>query len=430
MNRSSVLKNASWIISVKILQSLLAVVISMITARYLGPANFGLINYASAIIAFALPIAYLGINSILVQELVSKPEKEGEILGTAIGSCFVSSLICILGIFVFVFILNYDEPITIAVCLLYSFSLITQVFEMIQYWFQAKLLSKYTAVISAVMYVVISIYKIFLLVTVKSIEWFAIANALDYGLIAICLHIIYRKLGGQKLSYSFVRFKYLFNKSKYYIISGIMVTIFAQTDRVMLKMMINETATGFYSAAVATAGLTSFFFSAIIDSGRPAIFDSLKIRKSLFEKNVKRLYSVVIYLALLQSAIICLFAPLIILILYGHDYFPAIDVLRIVVWYTTFSYIGAVRNIWMLAENKQRYIWMIDLSGALFNVILNVLLIHFFGVIGAAIASLFTQIFTNVIVGFILPPMRHNNRLMIESLNPKYILEMLRFRKR
>ena len=58
-----------------------------------------------------------------------------------------------------------------------------------------------------------------------------------------------------------------------------------------------------------------------------------------------------------------------------------------------FSYLGSVRNVWMLAENKQKYLWIINLSGALGNVILNLILIPIMGVNGAAVASLCTQIF-------------------------------------
>ena len=111
--------------------------------------------------------------------------------------------------------------------------------------------------------------------------------------------------------------------------------------------------------------------------------------------------------------------------MYGSDYSPAIVVLRIVVWYTTFSYLGSIRNIWILAEEKQKYLWIINLSGALFNVVFNLLLIPRLGIVGAAIASLATQIFTNVIIGFIIIPLRRNNVLMMESIHPKYIKEMI-----
>ena len=131
-----------------------------------------------------------------------------------------------------------------------------------------------------------------------------------------------------------------------------------------------------------------------------------------------RLYGVIIFLCLAQSLCMTLLAEPIIRILYGAAYLPSVNMLRLVVWFTTFSYIGAVRNIWILAEGKQKYLWMINLSGATLNILLNTLMIPYWGAMGAALASLLTQFFTNVITGIIIRPISYNNYLMLKSLNP------------
>lgn len=120
------------------------------------------------------------------------------------------------------------------------------------------------------------------------------------------------------------------------------------------------------------------------------------------------------------------FSSLIINILYGSSYFGAISVLRIITWYTTFAYLGSVRNIWILCMNLQKYLLAINLSGAILNIILNTMLIPIIGIEGAAIASFATQFFSNFVIGFILVPMRDNNKLIISSLNPKYIISMFK----
>lgn len=148
----------------------------------------------------------------------------------------------------------------------------------------------------------------------------------------------------------------MFARSKHYIFSSMMVTIFAQTDKIMIKMMLDESSTGYYGAAVACAGMTSFVFTAIIDSFRPAIFEGQKESKRIFKHRLTMLYSIVIYLSLAQSVVMTLFSRWIIFILYGTAYNPAISALQIIVWYTTFSYMGSVRNIWILAMiNKSIY---------------------------------------------------------------------------
>jgi O-antigen/teichoic acid export membrane protein len=123
--------------------------------------------------------------------------------------------------------------------------------------------------------------------------------------------------------------------------------------------------------------------------------------------------------------VIAIFSKLIVQILYGSEYGATIGALCIIVWYTTFSYLGSVRGIWILAENKQKYLWIINWSGAMINIVLNLCFIRLWGVEGAAIASVITQFFTNFVIGIILKPIRPNNSLIIKSLHPKWILEML-----
>ena len=138
-----------------------------------------------------------------------------------------------------------------------------------------------------------------------------------------------------------------------------------------------------------------------------------------YESDISMLYSIITYLALVQCIVMTICAKPIVLVLYGSEYINSIVPLQIAVWFSTFSYYGAVRNIWILAENKQRYLWVINLSGASLNVVLNALLIPILGASGAAIASLITQVFTNVIMGFVIKPIRYNNKLIYMGLNPK-----------
>lgn len=421
--RNSTAKNAMWIIMAKVVQSILAMGVSMLSARYLGPSNYGLISYAASIVAFVLPIVQLGFRSTLVREIIDHPDKEGEIVGTSLFFNLLSSVACIVAVCSFIYFNNPNERITLIVCALYSISLLVQALEMICYWYQAKMLAQYTSLTGLVAYVITTVYKICLLVTGKNVYWFAVSHAIDYFLIAIILIVFYFRLSDQKLQVSFRRFCQMFAKSKFFIISSLMVTIFAQTDKIMLKNMLSDESVGIYSAAITCAGITNFVFAAIIDSFRPSVFENKSLSKEAYEQSMISCYSVVIYLSLAQSLVCTIFSGLIIRILYGAAYTASAPVLRLVVWYTTFSYMGPIRNIWILAENKQKYLWIINLSGAVTNIILNAVLIPFIGVMGAALASLVTQIFTNFIIGFILAPIRYNNRLMLKGCNPKPLVD-------
>lgn len=423
MNEKRVVKNASWIIACKVAQSILQFIIGMISARYLGAGNYGVINYAASIVAFVLPIMKLGFDAVLVHELVESPDKEGEIMGTSLAMNIMSSLVCMLGVFGFVSLANVGETEKIFVCVLYSISIFCAALEMIQYWFQYKLQSKYSSVVMLIAYAIVSVYKIFLLISAKSVVWFAVSHAIEYGIVGISLIVVYMKLGGQRLSFSWKRAGKMLSKSKHYILASMMVVIIQNTDHVMLSFMHSDAATGIYSAAITCVVIVQFVYIAIVDSFRPVILaDKKNGNIESYEKNVSRLYSIVLYLMIAQCVVTFIFAKLIVGILYGAEYAESATVLRYLVAYYVFAGMGLVRNVWILAEGKQNYLWIINLSGAILNVGINAILIPFMGASGAALASLATQLFANFILGFIIKPMRKNNELMLKGLNPKFLI--------
>ncbi len=423
--KNSVIKNIGWIVGCKIGQSVISLILGVITARYLGPSNYGIISYAASVVAFFIPIMQLGLNNTLVKEFVRSPEKEGAILGTSLILNVISSIFCIIGSAAFAFIANAGEVETILVCILYSLTLLFNATEMTQYWFQAKLLSKYPSVCTLIAYVIVAIYKIYLLITQKSIAWFAMSHVLDYLLISAFLLIIYKKKSGPRLKIDPKLGKKMLSESKHYIIPGMMVVIFQHTDQIMIKLMIGEAEAGYYSAAVTCIGIGGFVFSAIIDSMRPVIVEAKNFGKELYETQMIRLYCIITYLSLAQSLCMTLLAKPIILLLYGAEYSKASTILAVAVWYIMFGYYGSVRNIWILAEGKQKYLTGINLAGAMANVLLNYFFITAIGSVGAAVASVITQFFTNVVIGFVFKPMRLNNKLMLRGLNPLVLKDVM-----
>ena len=229
----------------------------------------------------------------------------------------------------------------------------------------------------------------------------------------------------------------LWSKGKYYVVSGLMTVVYAQTDRIMLKMMIDETAVGYYSAGVTCASVATFVFSAFITSMQPVIFEGQKQSTEVFETRVKQLYSIIIYMDVAESVFLCVFSKPLVNIMYGEQYAPTVTVLRIICWYTAFSYYGAAKDVWILAESKQKYLVWLNCAGAVTNAVLNFLLIPTWGINGAAFASLVTQVFTNVIMGIIIKELSRTNFLLMQSLNPKYLIfcirklkQVLRFRSK
>lgn len=403
----------------KIFHMLLSFLMGLLMARYLGPSNYGTLNYAAAYGTFFTAFCTLGINSVIIKDFVDHPEEEGLTIGTTITLRLISSVLSFLTILGIVSVVDRSEPITIWVVALYSLSLIFQVFDTLQQWFQAKLLSKYYAIATLISYTIATGYKAILLITGKGVAWFAISNSIDFLLAALVLFIFYRKKNGPAFSFSMKKAKSLLAVSRSYILSGLMVAIYSATDKFMLKQMLDESNVGYYSLAVQISTLWVFVLSAIIDSMKPPIMEYHNTDKSLYLRMNRRMYAVVFYLSLGASLLICLVAPLLVEIIYGSAYLPSVSPLRIVVWYVAFSYLGVARDAWIVCERKQKYLKYLYLGSAVLNVALNYLLIPIMGVNGAALASLLTQMATIFVFPMLFRELRPNVRLIWDAIRLK-----------
>lgn len=415
IQKSKEAMNAIWIISGRIIQMIIAFIVGILSARYLGPNNYGLINYGMAFVTFFTAFSTLGINSIIIKEFIDFPNEQGKAIGTALVIRLMASSLSVLLILGIVMSLDHDEPLTIAVSAICSIALIFQVFDTFNYWFQSKYQSKVSSIASLIAYIVTSIYKIFLLATQKSVQWFAFATVLDYIIIAILLYVFYKKNSGLPLSFNKKKGIELLRKSYHYILSGMMVAIYGQTDKLMLKQMMNETSVGYYSLATAINSMWVFVLQAIIDSMYPTILQAAKKNKNEFKRKNKQLYATVIYISGFVAILFQFFGKFIVCLLYGKEYEPAVSPLRIVTWYTMFSYLGVARNIWIVSEGKQKYLKYMYFSAAMLNIILNYLFIPRWGTVGAAWASLITQIFTSIVIPALIKEMRPNVKLMLEA---------------
>lgn len=415
--KNRIVKNAGWMVGEKVVQMLISLVVSLLTARYLGPSNYGLINYATSFTAFFSAFCNLGLNSLMVKELVDRPEEEGLVLGTAMGMRAVSSILSAITIMAVVCVIDRDEPTTILVVALCTIGMVFHIMSTFSYWFQRHLKSKFTAIAAFIAYMVTAAYRVVLIVSGESVTWFALATSVDYICLAALLVYFYKKEGGQKLGFSWEYGKQMLSRSKHYVLSGLMVAIYGQTDKLMLKQMLDLTETGFYSTALAVNGMWCFILAAIIDSMYPSVIEAHNNgNEELFKRKNRLMYAIVFYVSVAAAVGFNIFAELIIFILYGKAYLASAMPLRIISWYTAFSYLGVARNAWIVSKDRQKHLIKIYASAAVGNVVLNALLIPRWGANGAATASLIAQILTGLVIPFFIKDLRENVVLMIEGI--------------
>lgn len=408
--------NTIWIILGQIFRMVLQLVVGMITVRYLGPSNYGVIGYTESYIAFFLTVSNLGFTSTVVNELLEQPEKQGSTLGTMIIFRICSSIVSSIAIIILVFFIEHGDTLIIKVAFLQSLSLFFQSFEMIRYWYQSNLTSKTSVKIETVAYIITSVYKIIILILQKDVTWFAFTTSLENMIIAIFLLSSYHlHEGKQRLIFSLRHGKTMLQRSYHFILSGIMVVIYSHMDRIMLKQMLDSSFVGFYSAAMNISNMWIFVLNALINSAHPLIITAKKKDEALYLKQLKRLYAAIIWIGIFAASGISLCSKWIVLIMYGKNYLPAASILTISVWYTIFSMLGTARGIWIICENKAQYVKYYLGIGAIANIILNYLFIPLWGASGAAAATLITQFITAVIAPLFFKDTRIHTKYIIEA---------------
>lgn len=415
--KNRTVNNAAWLIFGRVLQAGINFALGILTARYLKPSNFGLLNYAAAYTGFFAALCTLGINSVIVKEFIDRPQKEGEIIGTALLLRAVSSFLSAVLIFSIVSIVDRDEPLTIAVVSLCTVGVLFNILETFKYWFQSRLESKVTAIVLLAAHGITAAYKLYLIISGKSVVLFAVASSVEYVCVGLFLYLAYKRHKGGRLRFSASYARTLLSKSWHYILPALMISVYGQTDKLMLKQMLSQADVGYYATAVSLCTSWCFVLSAIIDSMQPGIIEVFRDGNfSAYQKKNRLLYAIVFWISFAVSLMFLLLGRPIVSLLYGNEYLPTAAPLRVITWYTAFSYLGVARNAWIVCENKQKYLIWIYLSAAVANVFLNLALIPVWGTVGAAFASLLAQIVTTMVTPFFIKPLRENAWMMVDAI--------------
>lgn len=419
---SKFIHNTGWIMFAQVYQMLLSLVIGVISARYLGPSNYGTINYAASYISFFTIACALGLEGIVVKEMVDNRDNEGVVLGSSIVMRLIAGFLSMITVCIIVAVINPGDRLLLVVAFLQSLILLFNAFHIIDFWYQSLLRSKVSSIIKCIAYTGMSAYRVWLLVTGKSVEWFAFATSLDALLIAVLFLYRYKKDGTHKLKFSSSMSKHLIGLSYHLIISYLMAAVYNQMDRLMIGRMIDQTHVGYYAAASTICHMWLFVPQALANSAQPIIMELKSRDESIYIRRLQQLSCTIFWIGVMFAVGVTILSHFIIDILYGEAYSPARTPLLFMIWSTVFSAMSYARSIWMISENKQKYNKNILLCGVITNLILNGILIPKIGMIGAAFATLVTEIVCCFVAPFCIKHTRTYVKYMIGSLNPIKLL--------
>lgn len=410
-------RNVGWIFIGNVAHAVLQYLLNIYIARVFSTDDYGLINYAASLIAFFTSVGTLGFSGIIIKSFSEDEKNTGKYLGSAIGARLMFSVGAIVLLQVIVRTANSEDAMLPTIVFYQSISILFGAFDLIVYWFRYQYEAQRVAVLKLAAFFVSAAWRIVVVAVFRSLTGYVFGVTLETVVFSILLAVSFRKnYPEHRFHFSARTVRDLLLISYPFITSEILSTIYGQTDKIMLKSMMNNEAVAMYSVALTLASAISIIPQALIEGFRPDILKYRATDPDQYHRRLKQLYASVFWICIAYCIAITVLAKWIILILYGEKYLGAVPALSLVVWYTTFSYFGSINNIYMVAENKAKWVQITTLVGALTNVCLNFLLIPRFGVVGAAGASLLTQFIANFVMVYLIKPLREDFFLILQAI--------------
>ena len=395
--------NTAWLMGEKVLRMFMGLFVGIWVARYLGPEQFGLLSYAQSFVFLFTAIATLGLDSIVVRELVKDNSQRNVLLGTAFALKLIGSL-CILPLLWFGVQFTSNDSYTNLLIFIIASGTIFQSFNVIDFYYQSSVLSKYVAFANTITLAISSIVKVVLILNEASLLAFAIVGVFDTVILSIGLIYFYLQKTHHSLrewQFDRVVAKRLLVDSWPLILSSVMISLYMKIDQVMIKEMLDNNAVGQYAAAVRISEAWYFLPVAICSSIFPAIINAKKVSEALYYQRLQRLYFVMVCLGLAVALPMTFMSDWIISFLYGEAYNEASQVMVIHVWTGIFIGLSVSSGKWFISENLTKLAMVRNALGAVINIVLNFIFIKSLGITGAAVATIISHTFSDYLFDYI-----------------------------
>jgi PST family polysaccharide transporter len=389
-----VIFNTGWLFSDQVLRMGIAVVVGAWMARYLGTQAFGQLSLAQAYIFLLMPVFKFGMDAVIVQKIIDEPEQRDQILGTALIIRLVITLVGLPLLFGIVWAVQITNMTLQMLVFILSIAALFQSFEVVDFYFQSQVKSKYTVYARNAAFLVTTILKVAAILRGASLLAFAWLLLLDAVLFALGLLVMFQSHSGSILRwrFSWQMAQQLSKTSWPLIIAGLAVSAYMRIDQLMLAKILGgdqgEAAVGVYAAAVRISEVWFFVPIAIISSVFPVILQTRKHDYTLYLTRVQGLFNLLVLMSYAFALPISFTAYWIIKVLYGEAYQDAAPTLIVLAWSGVWVALGTARTTVLHAEDQRQFAMWSTAAGAVVNIGLNLILIPPFGALGCAIATL------------------------------------------
>lgn len=423
ISKSSVayLKNSSWMVLERLLRLLSSLFVGIYLARYLGPTDFGRLNYTVAFVAVFIPFVELGFSSILLREFVKNPEHKKHYAGTAFYMSLVSSVLMIGVINGLNLLVNESQNIRFLI-FIYSLALLFKPFQIIDFQFQSELKSKKSSIIKSAGLLITSVLKIVFILSKAPLVYFIYVYALDIVLLSL-FYVIVHFVTNEFNFYSYFKISLcykMFFSIWPMIISNVAILLYMRTDQIMIQNMLNEKELGLYSAATRVYEGIIMITTVLTISLLPAIMKLKLDHKAKYHKYITLFLSFLFWSNCALALLITFFSEGIIGVLFGKEFLDSSFVLVIVSWSLGLTAFGSISSRYFTVENMEKKLVFRTIVSLSINILLNFILIPLYGINGSAFATLVSLLVGNYIIDYFDPELKTLVKLKNNALTLKF----------
>ena len=164
--------------------------------------------------------------------------------------------------------------------------------------------------------------------------------------------------------------------------------VYGKIDQVFIKNMLGAYLVGIYSVGVILSEVWYFIPNIIVSSVFPAVINAKKISEEMYHSRLKKLFFLLLGLAIAVSLSMTIFAPFLIKLIYGSAFMSGSIILQIYVWASVGTFLAALADTYLITENYRDVLIFRTFATMVLNIILNILWIPRYGIVGSAFATL------------------------------------------
>lgn len=418
--RRRISSNTAWLFGDRVVRMGVGLFIGVWLARYLGPERYGIYSYAIAFTFMFSPIRSLGLERIAVRELVKRPGDAGSIMANSMLPMLIGGVAAFAAAGIAVDVIRPGDATVRSLVLAVAAGMIFQSFDVVDYYNQSRVESRFTVLPKGAVFLVASASKAGLILAGASVVAFGWVYGAELLFAAGALTIVYLMrqdtpdLGQWRTSKRQVMD--LLADGWPLMISSVFIVINMRIDQVMMGSMLGDRQVGIYSVAVRLTELWYFIPIILQSTLMPSIVRAGEVSRALLNRRMHNFYRLMAVLAYVVIVPMWLLADRVVLLLFGEVYVEAVPMLRWLLITVLFVNLGLARTAFLTTMNWTRFHMVTSVFGALINIALNLILIPIYGGMGAVVASLVAYWVQVHGTCFLFPALRGTGMSMLKAM--------------